>query len=178
MEGMNGALAKWETRVTATIDLCRAAEYMKPASWVLDGNMSKFPLTLPDNLFEYGKHSSETKNGGQVEWRRYRRVLEELYKTVTSAEGTSDGLLCKEEVKRKVSSPQSFWEAHKPRLPCLYKLSISVLCFCPSAAEVERSFKKLRSILPKNHTRDRIKEMSLRREMFFSFNKGKLALFQ
>lgn len=176
---MHGALSKWDTRVAPTLALVRTTELLKPAYWVLGNNLSIFPLVMPDKLFIYGKHSSETVNGGQVEWRRYRRILQDLCNSMKVEEGSTEINNARvDEVSLKLSSPQTFWDEHKGRLPCLYKLSLSVFAFCPSAAEVERSFKKLRAILPKDHTRDCINEQSLRREMFFSFNKEKLSLFK
>tara|TARA_R110002050_G_scaffold140075_4_gene264703 strand:- start:858 stop:1349 length:492 start_codon:yes stop_codon:yes gene_type:complete len=163
---MLGAVTKRDKRVTPTLFLCKAAEYFKPEVWVLENNMSNFPLTLPDGMFIYGKHSAATVNEGQVEWRRYRRILEDFYKIANSSsneerevDNEDDN---EEEVRKMVSPPQSFWDLHKSRLPCVYKLSISVFSFCPSAAEVERSFKKSRAILPKDHTRDCTNEASLR----------------
>tara|TARA_R110002050_G_scaffold86921_2_gene184359 strand:+ start:2202 stop:2540 length:339 start_codon:yes stop_codon:yes gene_type:complete len=112
-----------------------------------------------------------------MEWRKYRKIVQDLSdKRKKAVEAEELGAV--HDVDSVVEDAISFWNAHSSRLPNLYKVACNVFALCPSAAEIERSFKKLRMILPKDHQRDTIHEEMLRMEMFMSFNNKHLSLFQ
>ena len=165
------AVAKWDKRVKRTLELCRHAEIMKPHYWLT--NFTEFPVELDDELTMYGKISSSMRDGICSDWLCYRRILRDYSSTYRSCD--EDG---KKDIEAKTLQPSSFWVTNRSRMPNLAKLSQNVFAFCPSSADVERSFKKLRAILPKDHQRDCIKKEMLMMEMFFSFNKEHLTLFQ
>ena len=82
-----------------------------------------------------------------------------------------------EEVKSSFQDHVKFWTLNKNRFPSLSRLAAYVLALCPSGAEKERSFKLLRCILPKDHTRDSLGPDMIKHEMFFAYNRDSLQLF-
>ena len=150
------AIIKWGKRVKRTLELCRHAEIMKPLYWLQ--NFTEFPVELDEDLTAYGKISRAVRDGVCSDWLSYRRILRD-YSTYYRSCDEED----KKALEEKMSDPSSFWMTHRARLPHLSKISQNIFAFCPSSADVERSFKKLRAILPKDHQRDSIKEGTLMR---------------
>jgi len=150
------AISKWNTYVQNTLEVCQHACYLNP--YYMAKNFDCLPLSLPREFEVYGVLSSNVRLTSFSEWITYRAIVKNLNTT-------------------KLITPSEFWNDNCMRLQSLFKVAVSVLCVCPSAAEVERSFKKLRCILPKDHTRDTISEENVKYEMFFSFNREKIKFF-
>tara|TARA_R110002050_G_C8826781_1_gene504845 strand:- start:100 stop:765 length:666 start_codon:yes stop_codon:yes gene_type:complete len=171
LSGTALAINKWNKRVKRTLDLCRHAETVKPFYWVQ--NYTEFPVEMEEEMMTYGKVSRSVRDGVFADWLNYRRIIREYSTSYRTCEAED-----KKALEEKLSDYSSFWLAHRARLPHLAKVSQNIFAFCPSSADVERSFKKLRAILPKDHQRDSIKENTLVMEMFFSFNRELLTLFR
>tara|TARA_R110002050_G_scaffold52516_2_gene119808 strand:+ start:3251 stop:4006 length:756 start_codon:yes stop_codon:yes gene_type:complete len=174
-EGIDGAISKWTKRVTPTLELCKFVEYFRPLWWVVEGKTSTLPIAMTEDILtKYGKYSRETGPSAVLQWRKYRKIVEAHATMYRSLDIDSDerlALIEKLDEKR-------FWSENRSKMQSLFTVVNHVFAFCPSAAEVERSFKKLRAILPKDHSRDCIQESMLSKEMFFSFNRSHLQLFQ
>lgn len=175
IEGVAGALKKWDSRVHPTMQLFNDIEEMKPANWVSD--IFSMPLHVSESVLRYGNLKEGAIGECHMEWRKYKKIMKELSETMKNATEARDEDAVSD-VNSRVDDACKFWEAYSSRLPLLSRVASNILALCPSGAEVERSFKKLRMILPKDHQRDQINEAMLRVEMFMSFNKHHLTLFQ
>tara|TARA_R110002050_G_scaffold23108_1_gene62606 strand:+ start:1663 stop:2331 length:669 start_codon:yes stop_codon:yes gene_type:complete len=174
VEGVEGAMKKWDVRVRETTSMFRNIEELKPANWVSD--FHSMPSLLPESLFIYGNLKEGARGECYMEWRKYRKIVQEMAEKRKKATKAGEHEAVSE--IDCVVDANGFWDVYSHRLPNLSKVFKNVFALCPSGAEVERSFKKLRMILPKDHQRDTIQEEMLRTEMFFSFNRKHLSLFQ
>ena len=172
-EGRHAALQKWEERVQPTLDLCFHSELFKPLYWI---EQSVLPEHFPKPLAFYGRLSTSVTTNCFSDWYKYTRFIANLK---TNLEVHVDEYDDKKvaEIKGEVEDYIKFWKVNGHRFPSLSKIAECVLAFCPSGAEIERSFKLLRNILPKDHTRDCVGESTIMYEMFFAYNRNVLDLF-
>ncbi len=174
-EGVAGALDKWKSRVTPTLQLFTDIEVLKPANWVSD--FFSMPLQVSESVLSYGRLKEGARGECQMEWRKFKKIVKEFMEKRKNAKENGDEEAISD-IDGRIDNAFVFWEVYSNRLPLLSRIAKNVFALCPSGAEVERSFKKLRMVLPKDHQRDCIQENMLRIEMFMSFNKKHLFLFQ
>ena len=148
IRGSENALRKWEKRVTPTIDVCSDVPILRPENWIT--KFSLMPHTMPERFSKYGKQSSTASHGCCLDWLKYLKIMKE-FNTIARGEGDEEHRVI--DIKKTVEDPQCFWKEYSHRLPSLFKVSNCVFAIAFSGADVERSFKKLRCVLPKDHTR-------------------------
>ena len=72
-----------------------------------------------------------------------------------------------------------WWYSNRNNFKILFSVAAPLFTISVSGgAEVERSFKTLRKTLPKDHSRDSMNPDLIEAEVFFSFNRDLIKLFQ
>tara|TARA_R110002050_G_scaffold44254_2_gene105497 strand:+ start:1820 stop:2290 length:471 start_codon:yes stop_codon:yes gene_type:complete len=156
--------------VQETLKLCKDAELLKPINWI--DNVYLLPSEIPSSLHRFGLLKEGALHDSYGEWQKYLRAIRDMSSSIQLCQDEKDIKQLKDKFTTDV-----FW-GESSKLPALKKIAGALFAYCPSGAEVERSFKKLRMILPSDHQRDVMKEKMLAMEMFASFNNRHLALFQ
>lgn len=150
------AKEKWDVYVEKTVSVCKYSSYLHP--YEMNVSFESLPLSLPSSFGEYGVLSEESRLNAFADWVTYRSIVRGLEAS-------------------KPMALEEFWTKHSHRIPSLAKIAYGILSLCPSGAEIERSFKKLRNILPKDHTRDTLNPDTIKMEMFFQYNQSLCSFF-
>lgn len=161
------ALEKWKERISPYCDIAHAQALFNPrnAAHTLAKNCS-FPLSLK----RYLPINQSQLNRVLEEWRVYLELLSVQLKS-SEAKKVYDEISISEWWQTQADNG-SF--GHDGILLRYVEFFLAIRL---SGAEVERSFKKLRRTLPKDHSRDNMNDDLIESEMFFGYNRELIQLF-